>query len=296
MNVIPQRSDHPVVIKWHVTEACNFECGYCYAKWERRPNETDIIRDEDATRALLEALYDRFQSRLAPPRLNFAGGEPLLHPQRLLSAVRLARSIGFDVSLISNGSRLNSRLISDLVPELSMLGLSIDAVRPETLAAIGRQDRAGRIISVAGLARLMTQARRVNPTLDLKINTVVCAPNWMEDLTPMIREFAPQRWKVLRMLPVVSDELAVTVSQFRAFLDRHCSLADLMSIEDTDAMTSSYVMVDPSGRFFQNRVDARGYDYSLPILDVGARQAFAQIGWSPVKFQTRYDRSQVESP
>lgn len=25
----------PVVINWHVTEACNYHCGYCYAKWQR---------------------------------------------------------------------------------------------------------------------------------------------------------------------------------------------------------------------------------------------------------------------
>ncbi len=23
---------NPIVINWHVTEACNYHCGYCYAK------------------------------------------------------------------------------------------------------------------------------------------------------------------------------------------------------------------------------------------------------------------------
>lgn len=295
MNVLSQGSDQPVVINWHVTEACNFHCGYCYAKWQRGPQQTDLIRDPAATRALLESLHARFQSRFAPPRLNFAGGEPLLHPERLLTAVRLARAIGFDVSLISNGSRLTARLMAELAPELSLLGLSIDAIRPEVLAAIGRQDRAGRRVDLRMLARLVAQARRANPSLDLKINTVVCAPNWQEDLEPLVRELSPRRWKVLRMLPVVSDDLAVTDAQFRAFVNRHRSVSDLMSVEDADEMTGSYIMVDPSGRFFQNREGASGYDYSPPILEVGAREAFAQIGWSPVKFQTRYRRSSTEA-
>jgi radical S-adenosyl methionine domain-containing protein 2 len=53
-------------------------------------------------------------------------------------------------------------------------------------------------------------------------------------------------------------------------------------------MEGSYIMVDPLGRFFQNRPGAFGYDYSPPILEVGADRAFAQIGWSVLKFARRY--------
>lgn len=66
-----------------------------------------------------------------------------------------------------------------------------------------------------------------------------------------------------------------------------------MSIEDTEHMTGSYIMVDPSGRFFQNRKGAAGYDYSPPILEVGAKAAFETIGWSAVKFQARYARGEI---
>jgi len=295
MNVVPQLRDQPFVINWHVTQACNFHCGYCYAQWQPRGHQTDLIRDPAATRALLESLYARFSPGVASPRLNFAGGEPLLHPERLLMAVRTARSIGFDVSLISNGSRLSASLMARLAPELSLLGLSIDAVRPEVLAAIGRQDRSGRRVNLRMLAQLVAQARRTNPGLDLKINTVVCAPNWQEDLAHVIRELSPRRWKVLRVLPVISDALSVSDAQFQTFVDRHHSLGNLMSVEDTEHMTGSYIMVDPLGRFFQNREGAAGYDYSPPILEVGAQEAFAQIGWSPVKFQARYGRSSVEA-
>lgn len=43
---------NPIVINWHVTEACNYHCGYCYAKWQR-VDRTDLIRDAAATEALL---------------------------------------------------------------------------------------------------------------------------------------------------------------------------------------------------------------------------------------------------
>lgn len=53
-------------------------------------------------------------------------------------------------------------------------------------------------------------------------------------------------------------------------------------------MLGSYIMVDPMGRFFRNRVGAGGYDYSPPILQVSVAQAFAQMGWSALKFERRY--------
>jgi radical S-adenosyl methionine domain-containing protein 2 len=281
-----------IAINWHVTEACNYHCSYCYAKWQRLDRK-DLIRDPAATTALLQSLHAHFASAESGsrPRLNLAGGEPMLHGSRLISAMRHARSIGFDVSIITNGSRLNERVVVDLAPELSLLGLSIDALAPAVLAAIGRQDRHARQLDLGILARHVAQARRINPALMLKVNTVVCSANWHEDLSAVISELAPARWKVLRMLPVVNRDLEVSDMQFRAFVDRHSSLEDVMSVEDNHDMVGSYVMVDPSGRFFQNRACAFGYDYSPPILEVGAADAFARIGWSALKFDGRYART-----
>jgi radical S-adenosyl methionine domain-containing protein 2 len=134
----------------------------------------------------------------------------------------------------------------------------------------------------------------MTPALKLKINTVVCSANWQEDLSGLIRALAPERWKVLRMLPVVSGELDVTDAQFNAFVDRHRLLSDVMVVEDNDDMVGSYIMVDPTGRFFQNRTGASGYDYSPSILDVGAGEAFSRIGWSAMKFEGRYLSSTAE--
>jgi len=288
MNASNSSRVQPAVINWHVTDACNYRCRYCYAKWQDA-GKPKLIRNPAGTRALLGALYSHFspQGTEAKPRVNFAGGEPLLDSKPLLAGVQIARSLGFDVSLISNGSCLSEPLIADLAPELSVLGLSIDAVQSEALAEIGRHDRRGRQIDFARLASCVALARRKNPTLLLKINTVVCAANWQEDLSDLIGVLSPQRWKVLRMLPVVSRELEVLSEQFWAFVDRHRLLADLMTVEDNDDMVESYIMVDPWGRFFQNRAGAFGYDYSPCILDVGADEAFSRIGWSPIKFEAR---------
>lgn len=284
-----QKPPTPAVINWHVTEACNYRCGYCYAHWDR-PSRTEVIRDAGATRALLGELYMHFRARSggAQPRLNIAGGEPLLHRARLLPVLRLAREIGFEVSMISNGSALDLPLLRALAPELSMLGLSLDAARPEVLAQIGRVDRHGRVLDLDALARALETVRDECADWTLKLNTVVCAPNWQEDLSGLVRRLAPARWKVLRALPVVSRALEVSDAQFGAFVERHRALSSVMVVEDHADMEGSYIMVDPLGRFFQNRPGAFGYDYSPPILEAGAGRAFAQIGWSALKFARRY--------
>lgn len=101
----------PLVINWHVTEACNYRCRYCYAKWQQ-PDGHEVIRNPRATARLLEALYAGFsdQDQSRRPRLNFAGGEPLLFGRQVAAAMELSRSIGFDVSLITNASRLTISL------------------------------------------------------------------------------------------------------------------------------------------------------------------------------------------
>lgn len=278
-----------IVINWHVTEACNFRCGYCYAHWQGAGKQ-DLIRDQARRRALLTALYDHFRTLVSSvrPRLNFAGGEPLLFVEEVLLAMAEAIEIGFEVSVITNGSRISQPVMEAMAPMLSVLGVSLDSAKAETMAAIGRQDSRGHQVALGPLACVLMTARRLNPLMALKVNTVVCRENWHEDMSAAIRLLAPNRWKVLRMLPVIDRDLAVTDTQFEAFVARHREFAGRMNVEDNDDMQASYIMIDPAGRFFQNRADISGYVYSPPILEAGAAQAFGQMGWSAVMFERRY--------
>ena len=141
-----------------------------------------------------------------------------------------------------------------------------------------------------------TGARPAAPILAamaLKINTVVNEANWQEDLVPLISDLAPTRWKVQRMLPVLTNELALCDDQFQAFVDRHRALEGIMCVEDNDDMVQSYIMVDPHGRFFQNRVIGAGYEYSPPIIEMGAMAAFDRMTWSAEKFAARYPRISI---
>lgn len=287
-----------LVVNWHLTEACNYACRYCYSKWHASGTGKELIHNADASAALIDEIYRQFaptprnHARLGMTwqsvRLSLAGGEPLLYGREIVRIASLAKETGFDVSVISNGSCLTEALMAELAPKLSLLGLSLDSAQPETNREIGRADRHSRVLQLEELAAIIRHGKALNPALRLKINTVVNALNFTENMTPLIRQLAPEKWKILRMLPTVTTDLAIAENEFAEFVDRHKALGSIISAEDNGDMVESYIMLDPHGRFFQNSLSGFGYRYSAPILDVSAEVAFRQISWLADKFQARY--------
>ncbi len=289
----------PVVVNWHLTEACNFSCRYCYAHWERAESIKDLIREEHQVRALVTELGRFFRSDGATrkfglqgvnPRLNIAGGEPLLFPSAVQTAVHQARRLGIRASLITNGSFLTKELCESLAPGLDMLGVSIDSGNVDTNNLIGRVDSHGRLLNLDSLSRSFEVLRRCNPALAVKLNTVVNRLNWQDDLSNVVDVVEPEKWKILRALPVVDQSTSVTDIQFQAFVTRHAAYRSIAVVEDNQDMQESYIMVDPQGRFFQNSPCSAGYQYSQPILEVGAEKAFEQVNFNPERFLSRYSR------
>lgn len=290
-----------LVVNWHVTEACNYQCRYCYSAWQREARQLDVVRDETASFALLQALWEFFRpDNMANPlhqtlrwshvRLSIAGGEALLYPRQVLAIARQARQLGMRVSLITNGSLLpEGDALVELAQQLCILGLSLDSFSSARNLAIGRADAKGRHLTLEAVAQQFEQARAANPALLVKINTVVNASNVDENLLPALAVLQPDRWKVLRMLPVVNRELAVDDAEFAGFVTRHAAMGGRMSVEDNGDMLGSYVMIDPQGRFFQNGTGKAGsYFYSRPIIPQNVHQAFASIPFSAQRFAARY--------
>lgn len=297
------RHSSELVINWHLTEACNYGCRYCYSKWHGG-NGKELLHDAENSQALLRELFDYFSPenlatraqlgmRWNSVRLSLAGGEPLLYEREVVRLATFARELGFNISLISNGSRLNDALMSELAPLLSVLGLSLDSADPEINRQIGRVDRKSRLVSLAKLVATVNEGRSRNPDMRLKINTVVNALNFTDNMSETIALFNPDKWKVLRVLPAISNDLAIAKHEFAEFLARHHRFAPIISAEDNSDMVESYIMINPHGRFFQNSSTGQGYRYSEVIPDVGAQAAFRQISWIADKFQARYavDRS-----
>lgn len=290
-----------LVINWHLTEVCNYRCKYCYAKWDMTSGSRELIHDNKRTSLLLEMLWQFFQpgneeNPLAKKmtwdsvRLNLAGGEPLMYRERFISIVQQARRLGFNVSLITNASQLNQAMLNQLASHLSWLGISLDSTNPETNKAIGRISKNGQMLNVDRLAQDIHAARQDFPSLRFKINTVVNRLNYQEYFGNIINRFSPDKWKVLRVLPILDQRLSINNEQFEGFIARHNAYSNVLTPEDNRDMTESYLMIDPHGQFYQNRQGNQqsSYCYSQSILRVGVSAAFSEMEFDVERFSKRY--------
>lgn len=292
-----------LVINWHITEVCNYSCEYCYAKWHKEDRPRELLHNESQVKALIADLYDFFKpSNTKNPlhgkmkwnsvRLNLAGGEPTLYKDKMMMIMESAKNIGFDVSIITNGSAFyDFEFVKNMAKHVSLLGISLDSSDDASNKTIGRINKKGELLNRGQVIDAIKMARIINPDIRLKINTVVNHANHHENVSNIINELKPEKWKVLRMLPVVTNSLVITDDEFHGFVERHQHLNNVMRVEDNQDMTESYIMIDPFGRFFQNSSNVTvgdEYAYSSPILESGVDVAFREMNFSVEKFSARY--------
>ena len=283
-----------LVINWHITEKCNYNCTYCFAKWGK-PNE--LHRSLKAIEKLLDNLSNYFIKENSPlkqkldyksVRLNIAGGEPMMLGSTLSIVLMLAKQKGFNTSIITNGHYLlNGR--SDLPDNvLDMIGISFDSQSHEVRNAIGRANRQGNSLDSDELKIALEKLSSTQPGIKTKINTVVNKLNWEENFSSLISEIGPNKWKVLQVMPYGKDDLLISNEKFHNFVARHRNEGLPIFAESNSAMTESYLMIDPKGCFYQNSSDSSGYKYSECINKVGVDKAFKQTTFNEAVFIARY--------
>ncbi len=197
-----------------------------------------------------------------------------------------AKNYNFRLSAITNGSLLNDELIEIIANEFSMIGFSIDSTHSESNLRIGRAFK-NIPIETDKICSHIQKLRTINPNIDIKINSVINQFNKDEDLNDFIRNLSPSKWKIFKMLPVITNDYSINDYEFYEFLERHSDLEDIISSENNDEMTHSYLMIDPLGRFFQNSSTSCGYDYSSEILISGVSSALDEIDFDISKFIKR---------
>lgn len=299
---IEKKSVSDLVINYHVTEACNFGCNYCYARWQKQDS-----KELHGYLNKVDAMFSSLKTFFAPGnennplsrylnwkniRLNFAGGEPFLIGRRFEELIEIASYYDFKVSMITNGSLLTDEFIKASSSKISMIGFSIDSVNDYTLRKIGRCNKRDETLDMTKLFRQIQLLRRLNGDIKIKVNTVVNSINQDETFDSMLHAIKPDKWKVLQVLPVLNNELDITEEKFNQFLLRHEKFKEIIVPENNTAMTDSYLMINPKGCFYQNshctNSSDNNYIYSPSILDVGAGAAFNKINFNAERFSGRY--------
>ena len=128
----------------------------------------------------------------------------------------------------------------------------------------------------------------------MKLNTVVCSHNVDDDMTSLVLELMPERWKIFQVLEVEGqndaeiENLLVSSSEFQNWVERHRAVGDLgiqFIPESNDLMRGSYAMLDALGRFYTN-VDG-GHQYGSSIITVGVNAAWEENVFLEERFNLR---------
>ena len=247
----------PKAVNWHCEAFCNYRCKFCYAGFEMQRMQPKIS---------LEAGINLIQDLAGQgvEKINFVGGEPMLHPH-LDEWIKESKRVGMTTSIVSNGTKMSQEWLESMRPYLDWLGLSVDASNDEIHAIMGRANATEFKNGESGhLSRALEIANMANKFgYGIKLNTVVTSANVHDDMTDVVKQINPTRWKIFQVLKIEGENdgrveaLLVSDQNFEGYIERHVSSLGSTSIqvvpENNDAMLGTYAMIDALGRVYTNK-------------------------------------------
>ena len=248
----PAHDQHTCLAIVEITTRCNLPCPVCLANSTAKGAE--LSREQ-----VLRALQTLIDTEGQPVPLQFAGGEPTLHPQ-LADIVRGARALGFSKMEIDSNGLLLAR-DARLAAELRAAGLTGVYLQMDGIAAKEHEFIRGRDLHTEKL-QAITHCRNAGLQVVLAV-TVVPGVNH-KAVWPLIRFAAEQRLTGINFQSVVLSgryprELAQSQRRFTAthFLRAveaqsggQLRAADLMPMSCPDPRCGllAYIVVDKNGQ------------------------------------------------
>lgn len=240
-------------INYHLTQACNFGCKFCFAKYEKE--QIGLEEQKAVIKNIAESgLFDS---------INFAGGEPLL-VKNLPVLIKYAYFLGLKVSIITNGYLISDKFLEEVLPFVSMIGISCHSFNKKTKIEIGSCTKSGKTLSNERLAEICKKIHESNEIgiseCKIKINSVICQPNYKENLKAEIDKLQyVQRWKGLRCQEFgTNQKMLITDSQFITFKKINAS-SSLNQVFEND-MKDTYIMINPAGKLIKENSDGISYE------------------------------------
>jgi 7,8-dihydro-6-hydroxymethylpterin dimethyltransferase len=248
----PAHDQHTCLAIVEITARCNLPCPVCLA--DATAKGAELSREQ-----VLGALRTLIDAEGQPVPLQFAGGEPTLHPE-LVDIVRGARALGFSKMEIDSNGLLLAR-DARMAIELRKAGLTGVYLQMDGLAAEASEFIRGRDLRAEKL-RAIAYCRNAGLQVVLAV-TVVPGVNDKE-LWPLIRFAAEQRLTGINFQSVVLSgryprELEQSHRRFTAthFLraietqsESQLRAADLMPMSCPDPRCGllAYIIVDRDGQ------------------------------------------------
>ena len=280
----------PKAVNFHFIPHCNYECKFCFATFNDIPSRSRLSKEDTLKIPALLA-------NAGAEKITLVGGEPTLCPW-LNELLEKSKKAGLTTCVVTNGTGMTSDWLEENHHLLDWVGISIDASNDIIHAKIGRGLRKD---LVKGVSKHLELTRRVwkdckKHGIKMKLNTVICSENIEDDMSVLVAELKPDRWKIFQVLPVEGqnsgcvDNLLLSKEEFDSWIKRHEWYKekygkDAFVAESNDLMRGSYAMVDALGRFYSN--SKGGHVYSDSILDVGVEKSWKKNCFNEERFNHR---------
>lgn len=237
------------VINLHLTEKCNYNCKYCFAKFN---NENELNFSD--WKKIVDIIFQYFKkNNIIDGRINLAGGEPLI-VNYLDDLIDYIFSLGIKISIITNGSLLTKPRIDNWINKVDILGVSIDSINDKTNIQIGRSSNS-KTIDLRNLTQVLNYAS-INH-IRIKVNTVISKFNLFENLGLLYNSVNFNRIKILQVrvnqnCNESARKFEISKEEFKDYCE-NLDLNEAYVIETNDDMDCSYVIIDPKGNLVTNK-------------------------------------------
>jgi len=267
----------PPAVNWHFWPWCNYGCTFCFATFE------DIDRSNSLEKELGFKLLEEMAAE-GVEKVTFVGGEPTLCPWLGEYLVK-AKSLALTTCIVSNGTGLTEEFLDSWHEYIDWVGISIDASDDRLHYIMRRGTKAdlaeGRSRHLEAALSAWERCQKLG--IRMKLNTVVCKANLEDNMTEIVLQLIPERWKAFQVLPVDGqndgrvENLLISEDEFLEWVERHKGVSNegINFIPETnELMTGSYVMIDSLGRFYSN-IEGE-HKYTRSILEIGIKEAWRE--------------------
>jgi Fe-coproporphyrin III synthase len=161
------------IIHLHPTRLCNLACVHCYS--ESGPNQRGGLDPETVASGLEVLRAEGYEA------VSLSGGEPLVY-REIGTVVRSAKSLGFRVTMITNGLLVNERS-GPVIAELDGIAISFDGLAETHDAVRARPGAFER--ACESLQRLADEGRPVAAAISLTRDAIPELPELAYELADL---------------------------------------------------------------------------------------------------------------
>ena len=158
---------YPITMELDMTNACSHNCPECVSGYFQR-NSHDSLDRPLAERIIRELAECKIRGLIFT-----GGGDPLNHPDTP-EMIALARELGMDVALITNGSLLSERNMPLILKHCTWVRVSLDAITPATFQAMHGMDEKAFHKVIANTKRLVEIKKEMGSACTVGAGFLTC--------------------------------------------------------------------------------------------------------------------------